>query len=441
MGGEWRRVPISDVCELIVDCVNKTAPTVDQQTRFKMLRTPNVKGGRVSTDDCKYVTEDTFEKWTRRAKIRENDVLLTREAPLGEVGIVKSKENLFLGQRLMQYRANPQVLDAEFLVYSFLSPDLQNQFRMHEGSGSVVSHIRVGDCSKFELNIPTLPEQKRIARILSTLDRKIELNTQINTTLESMAQALFKSWFVDFDPVIDNAIACGNPIPDELSDRAERRQALKQSPNTHFQPLPTEIQQLFPNNFVLTEEMGWVPEGWEIKRIDDLLELAYGKALPATVRVNGAFPVYGSGGVSGYHNEAIVRGPGIVVGRKGTVGSLYWVEEDFFPIDTVFYVQNKTDLPMFWLFKILQTLDIASMGADSAVPGVNRNTVYAQKVIVPQFHSLNAYGYFINIFKAKQNIVVCENGTLSVMRDELLPKLLSGQIQIPEAEALLNETL
>ncbi|WP_368420966.1 restriction endonuclease subunit S, partial [Marinobacter sp.] len=169
MGSEWRRVPISDVCELIVDCVNKTAPTVNEPTPYKMVRTPNVKGGRVSTADCKFVTEHTFEKWTRRAEVRVNDVLLTREAPLGEVGIVKSHEKLFLGQRLMQYRANRNVLDPDYLVYAFLSRDLQHQFNMHEGSGSVVSHIRVGDCSKFELNLPPLLIQKRIANILGTL--------------------------------------------------------------------------------------------------------------------------------------------------------------------------------------------------------------------------------------------------------------------------------
>ena len=100
MNNSWQRLKISEVCELIVDCVNKTAPTVDYPTPFKMLRTPNIKNGVVDTGNCKYVTSETFDKWTRRAKIQPQDVLLTREAPLGEVGIVKnSSENLFLGQR------------------------------------------------------------------------------------------------------------------------------------------------------------------------------------------------------------------------------------------------------------------------------------------------------------------------------------------------------
>ena len=223
MASEWPRVRISEVCELIVDCVNKTAPKSEFPTEFKMLRTPNVKNGRVDTSNCFYVTEDTYLKWTRRATVNKNDVLLTREAPLGEVGIVKSEEKLFLGQRLMQYRADQTKLDPDFLVYSFLSPDLQHQFRMHEGSGSVVSHIRVGDCSKFEINLPPLTTQKSIAKILGELDQRIELNRKTNQTLEQMAQALFKSWFVDFDPVVDNALAAGNPVPDELAHRVEVR--------------------------------------------------------------------------------------------------------------------------------------------------------------------------------------------------------------------------
>jgi len=204
MAGEWKRVAVSDVCELIVDCVNKTAPVVDELTPYKMLRTTNIKGGRINREECRRVAKDTFIKWTRRADVRHGDVILTREAPLGEVGYVDFTDTVFLGQRLMQYRAKPALLEPRFLLYSFLSKDLQNQFGAHEGSGSTVSHIRVGDCSKFELSLPPLAEQKAIAAVLGALDDKIELNRRMNATLEAMARALFQSWFVDFDPVRRN---------------------------------------------------------------------------------------------------------------------------------------------------------------------------------------------------------------------------------------------
>ena len=103
-------------------------------------------------------------------------------------------------------------------------------------------------------------EQKAIAHILGTLDDKIELNRQMNATLEAMAQALFKSWFVDFDPVIDNALAAGNSIPEPLQAKAEVRAAL----GDQRKPLPEAIQKQFPSRFVFSEEMGWIPEGWEV---------------------------------------------------------------------------------------------------------------------------------------------------------------------------------
>lgn len=125
MRSNWQRKKVADLCDLIVDCVNKTAPIVSYETDFKMLRTTNIKNGRIDTQNCRFVEEKTFDKWTRRAKVERGDVLLTREAPMGEVGLVNFDENVFLGQRIVQYRVNPKKLDSDFLLYSFLSPDLQ----------------------------------------------------------------------------------------------------------------------------------------------------------------------------------------------------------------------------------------------------------------------------------------------------------------------------
>lgn len=254
---EWRTVPISEACSLIVDCVNKTAPIADGETPYRMVRTTNIRGGRIDLTDSKCVTEETFLTWTRRSRVEVGDVLLTREAPIGEVGYVANQTPIFLGQRIVQYRANPEVLEPRFLLYAFLSPGLQAQFRAFEGSGSVVSHIRVGDCYKFEIPLPTLQEQRVIAHILGTLDDKIELNRRMNETLEAMARAIFQSWFVDFDPV--HAKTSG-----ESADSICQRLGLT-----------PELLALFPDSFD-ESVLGVVPTGWIVESIGTLANVTGG---------------------------------------------------------------------------------------------------------------------------------------------------------------------
>lgn len=154
--------------------------------------------------------------------------------------------------------------------------------------GRLLESLSVGTATKFltmkilsplEINLPPFHIQKKIAQSLSSLDNKIELNRQMNTTLEAMAQALFKSWFVDFDPVIDNALAAGNPIPEELADRAERRAKAAQQPSPeHPRTLPAAIRQQFPDRFVFTEPMGWVPDGWKLTQIKEIAKVIKGKS-------------------------------------------------------------------------------------------------------------------------------------------------------------------
>ena len=141
-------------------------------------------------------------------------------------------------------------------------------------------------------------EQRAIAHILGTLDDKIELNRRMNETLEELARSLLKSWFVDFDPV---------------RAKAEERDT----------GLPREIADLFPDSFE-DSELGEVPRGWGVRKLGELLELEYGKALKAEDRCAGNIPVYGSNGQVGWHNEKLVNGPGIVLGRKGNPGVVTW---------------------------------------------------------------------------------------------------------------------
>ena len=193
----WRKVDIKDVCESVIDCINKTAPSIQEVTPYKMIRTTNVKNGWVDLSQVRYVKKEIYEKWTRRSKPIKGDVILTREAPLGEVGMLRVDDTIFLGQRLVMYRANPKKLDKHFLLYSLMSHEVQGQIKSF-GSGSTVEHMRVPDCERIQLGIPSLKIQKKIGRVLSAYDDLIENNTRRIKILEEMAQLIYQEWFVKF---------------------------------------------------------------------------------------------------------------------------------------------------------------------------------------------------------------------------------------------------
>jgi type I restriction enzyme S subunit len=180
-----------------VDCVNKTATVVDYPTPYKMIRTTNVRDGWVDLSSVRCVDEATYAKWTRRQKPRRGDVILTREAPLGEVGLLRSDESVFLGQRLVAYRADPRKLDNRFLLYVMLGEDMQGQIRSM-GSGATVEHMRVPDCEKLTLRLPDIDVQRRIGSFLSAYDDLIENNTRRIALLEEMARRIYEEWFVRF---------------------------------------------------------------------------------------------------------------------------------------------------------------------------------------------------------------------------------------------------
>lgn len=192
----WEKYELRHLCTEIIDCVNKTAPISPIPTEYKMLRTSDIRNGRVNLDNLNCVSYETFEKWTRRGKLQAGDIIFTREAPLGEVGLVKNPDNYFLGQRLVLFRANPQVCDNRFLLYALMYHD-NKQAIIGKGVGSTVLHLRVPECEKITIKAPKLPMQHRIADILSAYDDLIENNRKQIKLLEEAAQRLYKEWFVD----------------------------------------------------------------------------------------------------------------------------------------------------------------------------------------------------------------------------------------------------
>jgi type I restriction enzyme S subunit len=175
---------------------------------------------------------------------------------LGLAAIVPEDGNTWLhNQRVGLLEFNKSVpSDPRFISYLLRAHEYR-AWVVGSATGTTVKHTSPSRIESYVCSIPTLQEQEAIAHVLGTLDDKIELNRQMNETLEAMAQALFKSWFVDFDPVIDKALAAGNPIPESLQKRGEARETL----GDKRKPLPAAIEDHFPSRFVFSEEMGWVP--------------------------------------------------------------------------------------------------------------------------------------------------------------------------------------
>jgi type I restriction enzyme S subunit len=195
---KWPVVVIDSVCSAIIDCVNKTAPIVEEPTPYKMIRTTNVRDGKISLERVNCVSEAVFAQWTRRQLPQVGDVILTREAPLGEVGMILTNDRVFLGQRLVSYRADPTQLDNEFLLYSFQEGRMKDQIR-RLGSGATVQHMRVPDCSKLRLSIPPLGEQRRVVSRLDVVRTQTQSLEQIYRqkllSFEGLKKAVLKKAF------------------------------------------------------------------------------------------------------------------------------------------------------------------------------------------------------------------------------------------------------
>jgi type I restriction enzyme S subunit len=264
------------------------------------------------------------------------------------------------------------------------------------------------------LSLPALEEQRAIARILGSLDDKIELNRKMNHTLEAMAAAIFKSWLVDFDPVVA---------------KAEGRKPYGMN---------AETAALFPDKFQ-DSEIGLIPKGWQVCKVGGVCEFAYGKSLTAANRRLGDIAVFGSDGQIGWHDSPLVRGPGVVIGRKGNAGKVNWASGDFFPIDTTFYIVPRLkNISLLYLFYALNSLDLSNISGDSAVPGLNRELAYLLNILVPNEPVLQTFDRLVSPWRIHISKKEQESLTLSSLRNTLLPKLLSGELRVKQAEKLLK---
>lgn len=294
-------------------------------------------------------------------------LLLTSRATIGDVVI--NKVPMATNQGFINIVPSNEV-DQIFLFYWLK----KNRYYFNQiAVGSTFPELIKSVFKEIEIELPELGDQKRIAEILSAFDDKIELNNKISRTLEQMAQAIFKEWFGE---------------------------------KSKFKNQNAKL--------------------WETKRLGDIMQFEYGKALKLEQRKSGNVAVVGSSGIVGWHNKKLVSGPGIVVGRKGTVGSIIWIDDDFYPIDTTFYVAS--DLSLYFCYFVLKRQKFIT--GDSAVPGLNRNTALSHEIVVPPKELIDEFGEQVKPLFQKMHNIKFENQKLAALRDLLLPKLMSGEIRV-----------
>ena len=393
----WKKYELRELCSDIIDCVNKTAPISEVPTKYRMLRTSDIRDGKVNLDNLNCVSKETFDKWTRRGKLQVGDIVFTREAPLGEVGLIRtSAENLFLGQRLVLFRANRDVCDNRFLLYSLLFRD-NKQAIIQKGVGSTVLHLRVPECERITIHAPELTVQHRIADILSAYDDLIENNQKQIKLLEEAAQRLYKEWFVDLR---------------------------------------------FPG-YEHTKIVDGVPEKWRKRRLSDFSNIIMGQSPKSEFynHVGEGLPFHQ--GVGSYGSRFVkddtyttsftrIAEPGSVLfSVRAPVGRLN-VTQNKIVIGRGLAALNHKDGLQSFLFYMLKDRFFKDnlVGNGSIFASISKEELLNQEFMIPDEVIAKWYNNIAQNFDNKIAVLDQQLNLLIKARDRLLPKMMSGEVEV-----------
>lgn len=253
-------------------------------------------------------------------------------------------------------------------------------------TSTAVPIINKSSFSSYEVEVPNLEIQEKIASILSSLDDKIELNRRINENLEQQAQALFKSWFVDFEP--------------------------------------------FKDGQFVDSELGKIPEGWKVGNLEELVEVKYGKDHKKLT--SGTIPVYGSGGIMRYVDQYLYNKESVLIPRKGSLNNVMYINRPFWTVDTMFYTCMKIEGIAKFIYLFMSPKDLLSMNSGSAVPSMTVDILNKIQIITPPINILQKFECIMKPIFTKMDLCSYENQKLSQLRNTLLPRLMSGKLEIKD---------
>lgn len=458
MGSEWKTTKLTDHYEIRSGL---SKPAKDFGSGYPFLTFKDVFYNYFTPETLGYLVEST-EKDRLGCSVQRGDVFLTRTSEtMNELGMscvaLKDYENsTFNGFcKRLRPKADSELVP-EYVGY-YLRSRLFRRSMTAFSTMSTRASLNNEMISRLDISYPAPDEQVEIARVLKVLDEKISLNNQINQTLEQMAQTLFKSWFVDFDPVIDNALDAGNPIPEVFEARAERRKVVRES--TDFKPLPDDVRQLFPNEFE-ESELGWVPKGWETVSLSEI----------TTELRRGISPKYVEEGGVQVINQKCIRNHDVnfdlcrrnnpelrkIAGREievgdvlvnstgvGTLGRVAQVTQlgEVTVVDShVTVVRSNGEKCLKYTFGQLMLSNekhIEALGEGSTgQTELSRKILSEQKVVLPPKHISQLIEPMFSSYADKKVALNRDINILTKLRDTLLPKLISGELRLdsPEVE-------
>jgi type I restriction enzyme, S subunit len=421
MAGEWREVSLEEVAdELTVGYVGPMASAyVDDGVPF--LRSLNVEPHRINRNDLKFITPE-FHQRIQKSRLTAGDVVIVRTGKPGACSVVPDWLADANCSDLVIVRCGKQ-LNNRFLAY-YVNTAASNHVAAHL-VGAVQQHFNVGSARTLRLNLPPLPEQEAIASVLGTLDDKIELNRRMNATLEAMARALFQSWFVDFDPV---------------RAKLDGREPVG---------MDAETAALFPDAFEESVN-GSIPQGWKSGEIGDIGTNFRRGIQPREIAPTAPYIALEHMPrrciALGKWDESTDVASGKLAFREGEIlfGKLrpYFHKVGVAPIDGVcstdiLVVAPKSHEWFGFLLghmssdRLIQFVDIASTG--TKMPRTNWSEVSSFRVALPTEPIAAAFTRGIQPMLNRIHANLFESRTLSMLRDTLLPKLLSGEVELNDA--------